>query len=317
MKPNLINQIAIQSNQAQLFLLADEKGYDMPTFITIFMKSPLAKAIDSSYSSWQMMPAIKWLEEIEDSYKEELKIKPKTKYPKEAIAWLGYFYRRWHFLTDESSVSILHFLKPSDGLLDYYAMHTIDESNAIEIFKSRYNQKRNNHRLYELKQQDLPYFENADNYSELAKHVLYKLSHNPSFKKMPILYEDAYTFLDTDNQIGLMCETLFKGDCHNIYEIYKRNDENIAMLGNRPPISIFFMFVFSYRYVNIPIEDFVLEIKSLVKEYHINKRHFDYLYFYISGTLIEVNQANEIKKYYVPISNKKANAIIKKAKVNN
>lgn len=88
--------------QGRLFKLSVQRGISSAEFIKIFMKSA---TLDSTYNRMQWAGEEYLLEEAIDEAGDRFK-KPGEVYAEELIYWIGYRYRYWHYVTDESSKDI-------------------------------------------------------------------------------------------------------------------------------------------------------------------------------------------------------------------
>ena len=91
--------------QGRLFKLSARRGINSAEFIKVFMKSATAKALDSTYNRMQWAGEEYLLEEVIDEAGDRFE-KPGEVYAEELIYWIGYIYRYWHYMTDESSKEI-------------------------------------------------------------------------------------------------------------------------------------------------------------------------------------------------------------------
>lgn len=122
----IINKLC--SIQGRLFELATSKEYDSEQFITIYMKSDVAKHFNSEYDSLQWMGE----EYILDLLEEKNQFKKGFVYDKDVMFWIGYIYCYWHFYSFDSCNDIVSTASPKTMLKNYYAMHMIDYDLAIE-----------------------------------------------------------------------------------------------------------------------------------------------------------------------------------------
>lgn len=312
---NISTRLYLQEMQSQLFMLASQNNYDILDFIHVFMNSNLAKELDKEYSPYQQWSAIQWLEEIIDKYPKL--IKRKNNYNLEAIKWLGYFYRTWHFITGEPSFKIIRYMPALRGLQNYYSFHQLSDKNCIELAKNQYNQQRNNHRKYEVNKskanQDIKRESNNKNslyskpvyYQYLARRMLFKLLNDESIKNATHkIDDDKYDFISNDHKYGIKGDVIFNGDAITIDQKYNMVNDNYSI---GVECSIYFCFVFSTQYETLSDEDFIEIIKEFKDKYL--HRNYDYIYFYKLGTLIEINASNEIHKFYLPLSIKERSGI--------
>ena len=114
--------------------------YEPESLVQSFMTSDLAKDLDSEYNRMQWAGEEYLLELLLATCKEKLTAKVKD-VSKEALFWIGYIYRYWHFYTGEES-SKIYKQAPFDTMNTNYLMfHTLDSEMAIENLKEIYRQK--------------------------------------------------------------------------------------------------------------------------------------------------------------------------------
>ena len=120
--------------QGKLFELSGNAGYDSEKFIKTFMKSKIAKGLDSEFDFMQWAGKEYILERMQDEYPEGC-IKGGKIYNAEALYWIGYLYRYWHFYTGETSRDI--YKQADAGTLNtlYLGYHTLDVEAAIDRLK--------------------------------------------------------------------------------------------------------------------------------------------------------------------------------------
>lgn len=135
-----MNQLQLQlcDIQGRLFVLSGTKGYDSVPFIKAFMKSDVAKGLDSKYNRMQWAGEEYLLAEIADT--SEL-TKGGTVYDKEVLYWTGYLYRFWHFNTGEDSKDIYRQAPAETMSRNWLIFHTRAPEVAIEDLKVIYMQK--------------------------------------------------------------------------------------------------------------------------------------------------------------------------------
>lgn len=126
--------------QGRLFELSNENGYDSSDFVKQFMNSELAKNLDSEYNRMQWAGEEYLLEELIAEKGDHIK---KTNAPidKDALFWMGYIYRYWHFYTGEDSKKIYKQASVETMKTNYLMFHTMDASMAIDDLKEIYRQK--------------------------------------------------------------------------------------------------------------------------------------------------------------------------------
>lgn len=116
--------------QGRLFELSLRSGLDSKDFICKFMNSQTCKYLDLPYDRLQWAGEEYILETLLD----EVSIKKDAVcfFSNEALFWMGYVYRYWHFERGESSADI--YLRADARLMNdcYLGFHTLDVSMAIE-----------------------------------------------------------------------------------------------------------------------------------------------------------------------------------------
>ena len=128
----------IQGRLFELFLSTD---YDAESLVKAFMKSELAKNLDSEYNRMQWAGEEYLLEELIATCKDKLTIK-KESVSKEVLFWAGYVYRYWHYYTKEDSAKIYKQASFETMNVNYLMFHTMDVEVAIDDLKEIYNQKK-------------------------------------------------------------------------------------------------------------------------------------------------------------------------------
>ncbi len=131
-------QTSLCDMQGRLFVMSGEKGYDSESFIKAFMKSDIARDIDSEFNFMQWSGKEYIMERIEDELKDRLQ--SGIVYDEEVLFWIGYVYRYWQFYTGENSKTILKQAPVSRMCVLYLGYHTLSVELAIEKLKER-NQK--------------------------------------------------------------------------------------------------------------------------------------------------------------------------------
>ena len=125
--------------QGRLFELALKNGYDCPTFISSYMNSHAASALDDVYDRLQWAGEEYILEELDDEIG-GLKKAGET-YSSEVMYWAGYTYRYWHYYTGESSKKIYQTADARTMDECWLGFHTFDVEMAIDDLKEIYRQK--------------------------------------------------------------------------------------------------------------------------------------------------------------------------------
>ena len=126
--------------QGRLFKLAWKAGYDSEDFMKQFMRSRVARDLDSEYNRMQWAGEEYLLEEFADECPQT--IKGNAQYDKEVMYWAGYLYRYWHILTKESSKEIYAQAPATTMNTNYLMFHTMAPELAIEDLKELHQQKK-------------------------------------------------------------------------------------------------------------------------------------------------------------------------------
>ena len=319
MERNLYFENYINNLQKEIFLLAFDSGYEIITFISYYMKSKVRKEMDKDYSGWHNQPASRILEEVlsESGFFQK---NNKQTINRDAVEWLGFFYSKWHFLTGESSKTIVRFLKPSNGLKNYYVLHQLAEEEAIEKCKRLYNLSRNKHRNNENKNSEESkqrYYKEPIYYSFLAVRMLYKLKKDKVYDQLSYVGDsnDVYDFINGSYSLGVKGDVLFTNNS-GVLDNYLAIEKTANKCLRRTETSIYFCFVFSpyYEIDDNNGEKLLLHIHDLKQKYPPHLRNYNYLFFYLLGKLYEVTPSNEIFIYSLPFSKRERMGIVNKMK---
>lgn len=127
-------QMTLCDTQGQLFELAAERGYASETFIKAYMTSAVAADMDKEFHHIQWAGKAYILSRMEDELSDQL-IKDGEIYDKEALYWMGYIYRYWHFYTGESSREIYKQAPAKTMNVVYLMYHTMSPEMAIDRLK--------------------------------------------------------------------------------------------------------------------------------------------------------------------------------------
>lgn len=127
-------ETTLSEMQGQLFEASGELGVDSATFIKAFMNSDIAKGLDSEFDFMQWAGKEYILEKMQDEMPEAF-VKQGKVFDKESLYWTGYVYRRWHYLTGESSKAIYKQANADVMNTNYLGYHTVDVELAIEWLK--------------------------------------------------------------------------------------------------------------------------------------------------------------------------------------
>jgi hypothetical protein len=316
MERNIYFENYINNLQKDIFLVAYDSNYEILSFISSYMKSNVRKEMDKPFSSWHNQNSNRIFEEVISENKSLKKVKKQTVY-KDAVEWLGFFYSKWHFLTGESSKSIIKFLKPINGLKDYYSLHQLDEMEAIEKCKRLYNLSRNNHRRNENKKSFSfkAHYDDPIYYSYLAVRMLYKLKKNKILTELKYTGDiDNYDFIDDKYIYGIKSDVIFDKDKSELIKKYEQSDKDSLKFIRIADNSIYFCFVFSSIYDADSNDDEKLlnDIKGLKSIFSLSKRRYKYVYFYMSGKIYELTPSNELYVYEMPFSLRENAGILNK-----
>ena len=115
--------------QGKMFELSAKKNLSSKDFIDSYMQSQTAKFFDLPYDRTQ------WLGEenlLYDIMEEKQNLKQGDLYDTEALFWIGYTYRYWHFLTNQASDEIGKKCSAEMMHALYPAYHTLDCAQAIQ-----------------------------------------------------------------------------------------------------------------------------------------------------------------------------------------
>ena len=126
--------MALCDTQGQLFELAAERGYASETFIKAYMTSAVAADMDKEFHHIQWAGKAYILSRMEDELADQL-VKDGEIYDKEALYWMGYIYRYWHFYTGESSREIYKQASAKTMNVVYLMYHTMSPEMAIDRLK--------------------------------------------------------------------------------------------------------------------------------------------------------------------------------------
>ena len=129
--------------QGRLFELSVDKNLSSSFFIKAFIKSPVAKALDSRYNHMQWAGEEYLLAELIDFAGEDFLKQKDDILSKDMIYWIGYIYRYWHYYTGEDSLKIYKQAPYNVMKRNYMIVHTMAPELAIENMKEIYQQKTN------------------------------------------------------------------------------------------------------------------------------------------------------------------------------
>ena len=127
--------------QGRLFELSVKAEYNSEKFVKCFMKSEVAKHLDSSFNHMQWAGEEYLLAEIADSAGDVLHENGQI-FSKDVLYWIGYIYRYWHYHTGEDSAKIYKQAPVKTMVRNFLMFHTMDPVMAIENLKEIYSQKK-------------------------------------------------------------------------------------------------------------------------------------------------------------------------------
>lgn len=127
--------------QGRLFELAVRSWYRSEEFVKAFMRSDVAKHLDSEYNRLQWAGEEYLLEELIDECGESIG-KTEDSLPKDMMFWIGYIYRYWHFYKGEESKKIYRQAPIETMKTNYLMFHTLSPELAIDDLVEIYEQKK-------------------------------------------------------------------------------------------------------------------------------------------------------------------------------
>ena len=130
-------QMTLCDTQGQLFELAAERGYASEAFVKAYMTSAVAADMDKEFHHIQWAGKAYILSRMEDELSDQL-IKGGEVFDKEALYWMGYIYRYWHFYTGESSREIYKQASAKTMNVVYLMYHTMSPEMAIDRLREAY-----------------------------------------------------------------------------------------------------------------------------------------------------------------------------------
>ena len=133
-------QMTLCDTQGQLFELAAEHGYASEAFIMSYMTSAVAADMDKEFHHIQWAGKAYILSRMEEELSDML-TKDGEVYDQEALYWMGYLYRYWHFYTGESSREIYKQVPARTMNVVYLMYHTMSPELAIDRLKETSNKK--------------------------------------------------------------------------------------------------------------------------------------------------------------------------------
>lgn len=123
-------QIQLCETQGDLFELTAREGIDSDEFVRRFMNSETAQHLDRPYDHVQWAGKGYILEDLEET--SGTLSRNRRIYHPEAMFWMGYVYRYWHFYTGESSAEIYGHVDAKTMATIYPGYHTLDCEQTID-----------------------------------------------------------------------------------------------------------------------------------------------------------------------------------------
>ena len=133
-------QMALCDTQGQLFELSAEQGYASESFIKAYMTSDVASDMDKEFHHIQWAGKAYILSRMEEERADVLTQDGEV-YDREALYWMGYLYRYWHFYTGEGSREIYKQAPARTMNVVYLMYHTMSPELAIDRLKETSNKK--------------------------------------------------------------------------------------------------------------------------------------------------------------------------------
>ena len=124
-------QLKLCDIQGRLFELSAQQGYDSEKFVPFFMRSEVARSLDSTYNRMQWAGEEYLLEELIAESNGCL-IQTDRVFSTEVMYWIGYVYRYWHYYKKLSSARIYRQANVKTMKRNYMMFHTMDPELAID-----------------------------------------------------------------------------------------------------------------------------------------------------------------------------------------
>ena len=119
--------------QGRLFERSGAEGLDSASFARAFMEGPVGAGYDLPFDRTQWMGEAYLLDEVRDLAGGL--VAAGLSYSADALYWMGYTYRWWHFFTGESSAQIHRIADAETMNANYAGFHTIGMDLAVENLK--------------------------------------------------------------------------------------------------------------------------------------------------------------------------------------
>ena len=132
-------QLSLCDTQGQLFELSGKYGYASKPFVRGFMESDVSKDMDKAFHHTQWAGKEYILSRMKDEVQQELK--QGATFDPEALFWMGYLYRFWHFYTGESSKEIYRQAPARAMNVAFLPYHSLRPEMAVDRLKSTYQAK--------------------------------------------------------------------------------------------------------------------------------------------------------------------------------
>lgn len=116
--------------QGRLFELSLANGVASEPFVRTFMMGEVAIGLDREFDHLQWMGEEYLFEEVMDGLSKDTR--EGELYPREALYWMGWLYRFWHFYNGESSARIYEQAPAALMLKLWPAFHTLDNEQAVD-----------------------------------------------------------------------------------------------------------------------------------------------------------------------------------------
>ena len=134
-------QLKLCDIQGRLFEISVDMNCSSRDFVEAFMKSNVAKALDSSFNHMQWAGEEYLFDELVSSHQELMQMEGKV-LSKDLMFWVGYLYRFWCFYSGEASNQIYKIADADMMFRNYLMFHTFDPVVAIENLKEIHRQKK-------------------------------------------------------------------------------------------------------------------------------------------------------------------------------
>ena len=133
-------ELTLCDMQGKLFFLSGKDGFDSERFIKAFMSSNSAGDLDKQFSHMQWSGEAYIYSRLKDENPEAF-VSNGIVYDNEALYWMGYLYRYWHYYTGENSKEIIKQASAKMMNIVYLMYHTMSPEMAIDRLKETYKDK--------------------------------------------------------------------------------------------------------------------------------------------------------------------------------